>query len=191
RDAGSAGGSVSGAGGSVTGGAGGMGPTDLAPCSCVDPTTPMTTLAACVESCNRTGLAGCNWGHVSCGRTTSGECRCSPYGVSANGAQNFCDMLGLWHAHSQPWNGLPTDATVTFKDDWTLLGEPEFHGKWSLDQSTLTISETTGNDMDCPFPDQWTVQASPDCMTLELNPIASGCTGGRRDLYWNVTITRN
>src|SRR5262249_53492526 len=40
RDAGSAGGSVSGAGGSVTGGAGGMGPTDLAPCSCVDPTTP-------------------------------------------------------------------------------------------------------------------------------------------------------
>jgi len=101
-----------------------------------------------------------------------------------------CSILGSWRTHSQPWNDLSTDAVITFYQDGTLSGVPEFTGRWSLVGTAFTIIETSGPDMNCDQEDHWTLTFSPDCRTAPLVPIGSGCTGARRYLDWDVTLTR-
>lgn len=101
-----------------------------------------------------------------------------------------CTLLGAWSTDSAPWNGESTDAVITFNGDGTLTGEPSFTGSWFLTGSTLTIQNTVGPDMTCPFADHWTLTFSGDCLTAPLVPIDSGCTGARRYLDWNVTLKR-
>jgi len=164
---------------------------ELAACTCVDPTAPQTTLAECKHACVASGLALCDWGGMTCAPGIGGEpCGCDTYGLPAPGGAGFCQLLALWHTHSQPWNGLSTDATITFARDWTLTGVPYFTGKWSLDGTKLSIWGTTGQDMTCDYPDDWTLTFSQDCNTAPLIPIGSGCTGARRYLDWDVTLTR-
>ncbi len=101
-----------------------------------------------------------------------------------------CSLLGFWSTQSAPWNGESTDAFITFLSDGTLTGVPYFTGSWSIAGSTLTIQNTVGADMTCVFPDHWTLTFSGDCATAPLVPIDSGCTGARRYLDWNVTLSR-
>jgi hypothetical protein len=101
-----------------------------------------------------------------------------------------CSLLGEWKAYSAPWNGKSTDAEISFLSDGFLKGTPSFTGSWFLTGSTLTIQNTVGPDMTCSFPDHWTLTFSDDCQTAPLLPIDSGCTGARRYLDWNVTLTR-
>ncbi len=107
-----------------------------------------------------------------------------------NQGGGVCYVTGEWHTHSAPWNGLSTDATIVLDQDGTLHGTPEFSGKWSLEGRTLSIFATVGQDMTCEYPDTWTLTFSDDCNTAPLVPIGSGCTGARRYLDWNVTLTR-
>jgi len=102
-----------------------------------------------------------------------------------------CSLLGEWSAYSLPWNGQSTAAVITFVKDGTLSGTPSFTGSWLLEGSTLTIRDTVGADMTCPFSDHWLLTFSSDCQTAPLVPIDSGCTGARRYLDWDVTLTRN
>ncbi len=109
---------------------------------------------------------------------------------SAAGA-GACSLLGTWATHSAPWNGESTDNEITFKSDGELVGGTYFMGSWSLAGSTLTIENTTGLDMTCEFADHWTLGFSADCQTAPLLPIDGGCTGARRYLNGNVTLTRS
>jgi hypothetical protein len=101
-----------------------------------------------------------------------------------------CTILGSWQTHSLPWNFQSTDAVITFYQDGTLSGVPEFKGRWSLVGTAFTIIETSGPDMNCDQEDHWTLTFSPDCRTAPLLPTGSGCTGARRYLDWDVTLTR-
>jgi hypothetical protein len=110
---------------------------------------------------------------------------------SPTGGSTTCSLLGAWHTHSSLWNGLSTDAVITFKADGTLTGVPTFSGLWTLEGTKLTISGTVGEDMNCDAPDYWTLTYSQDCGSAPLHPISSGCIGARRYLDWDVTLTRN
>jgi hypothetical protein len=48
-----------------------------------------------------------------------------------------------------------------------------------------------GDDMTCSYADHWTLTFGHDCQTAPLLPLGSGCTGSRRYLDWNVTLTRD
>jgi hypothetical protein len=161
-----------------------------APCSCADPTSPITTLAECQSACVEGSLAGCNWGNLGCAVGQGGEaCGCTPVGLlRPDGA--LCYVTGEWHTHSAPWNGMSTDAKIEFRQDGTLHGSPEFSGNWSLQGTTLSVFSTVGQDMTCEYPDTWTLTFNADCNTAPLVPIGSGCTGARRYLDWDVTLTR-
>jgi len=108
-----------------------------------------------------------------------------------------CSLLGSWDTHSAPWKGEPTDAYLTFYADGSFtgagaaIGAGKFTGSWSLTGSTLTIQNTVGPDMTCSSADDWTLTYSSDCRTAPLLPIGSECTGARRYLDWNVTLTRS
>lgn len=161
-----------------------------APCSCVDPTSPVTTRAECQSACVQGNLAGCNWGNQLCAVGLGGEaCGCTPVGLLQPDG-DLCYVTGQWHTHSAPWNGMSTDARIEFRQDGTIHGTPEFSGKWSLEGTKLSVFSTVGQDMTCEFPDYWTLTFSDDCNTAPLVPIGSGCTGARRYLDWDVTLTR-
>jgi len=116
----------------------------------------------------------------------------TPHVVDAGAASDggTCSLLGDWNARSAPWNGKSTDAEISFLSEGFLRGTPSFTGTWFLTGSTLTIQNTVGLDMTCSSPDHWTLTFSDDCQTAPLLPIDSGCTGARRYLDWNVTLTR-
>jgi hypothetical protein len=101
-----------------------------------------------------------------------------------------CSLLGTWNTHSAPWNGMSTDAVITFDPDGTLTGRPSFTGTYAFAAGQLQVLTTSGPDMNCNFTDTWTVLFSADCATATLDPIDSGCTGARRYLDWSVTLTR-
>ena len=126
---------------------------------------------------------------TSTSTSTSTSTGCSIAGVAAPPGSS-CNLLGEWALHSNPWNGLSTDARITFCADGTLTGEPSFTGKWSLAGSELSISDTRGADMTCGYTDHWTLAFKGDCITAPLLPIDSGCTGSRRYLDWDVTLSR-
>jgi len=121
--------------------------------------------------------------------STSTSSGCSIAGVAAPPGSS-CNLLGEWSLHSNPWKGLSTDARITFCADGTLTGDPSFTGKWSLAGSELSISDTKGADMTCEYADHWTLAFKGDCITAPLLPIDSGCTGSRRYLDWDVTLSR-
>ena len=143
--------------------------------------------AVCVAGCGgRVGeqqelVDPASSGDASAAHSSSSE------GTTTPGA---CNLLGTWHTHSAPWNGLSTDAVITFETDGTLSGMPAFHGRWSVVETRLSIFATTGQDMNCTYEDHWTLTYSADCKTAPLLPIDSGCTGARRFLDWDVTLTR-
>jgi hypothetical protein len=68
---------------------------------------------------------------------------------------------------------------------------PSFSGHYALQGTELTVLDTVGPDMTCHFPDHWTLTFQDDCTVAPLLPIDSGCTGARRYLDWDVTLTRN
>ena len=108
----------------------------------------------------------------------------------SQGPAGTCSLIGAWSTHSAPWNGESTDAVISFGSDGSLTGQPSFTGTWLLTDSTLTIQNTVGPDMTCAYSDHWTLTFSSDCRTAPLLPIDSGCTGSRRYLDWDVTLTR-
>jgi hypothetical protein len=144
------------------------------------PTTGTGGASAVDASTARTSAGGATTG-------TAGECALTePSALPADS----CNLLGAWNLNSAPWNGLSTKALIIFCAGGTLLGVPSFNGKWSLVDSNLSIWGTTGQDMTCAADDHWTLTFSADCATAPLIPISSGCTGARRYLDWDVTLTR-
>ena len=134
--------------------------------------------------------ASCYSLSVCCG----GEVRCAhvappPIDAGPPADAGACNLLGTWATHSALWNGKSTDNEITFKSDGILVGNTYFVGSWSLVGSTLTIENTSGLDMDCAFADHWTLTFSADCQTAPLLMIDSGCSGARRYLDGNVTLT--
>ncbi len=169
-------------------------------CGCDDGGTTWSTAVACgsIATCNDNGIShpvGSTWpcGCNTCGCDDGGTSwsttiACGPTSPADAGAG--CSLLGAWHTHSAPWNGMSTDAVITFNADGTLTGNPMFTGTYSYDGSTLRILTTSGPDMNCGYTDTWTVSFGADCSTAPLQPVGSGCTGARRYLDWNVTLTR-
>lgn len=109
-----------------------------------------------------------------------------------------CDLLGTWETISGPWNGQSTDSYVTFNADGTLTGViyPDggttpvvaYTGTYTAGGGQLIIISTMGENMNCAYPDSWTVPALSDCSIVPLDPQGSGCTGARKYLDWAVTL---
>ena len=87
-----------------------------------------------------------------------------------------------------PWNGLSTETRISFYNDGTFTG-PDFKGHFWFDGTNLIIIDSVGPDMTCDQTAQWTVAYTSDCSTAALVPVGDNCTGARRYLDWNVTLT--
>lgn len=184
--AGAAGGPFSGASGSYPGPCCNWVPS----CDSADQAMYGTTQCPVGASCYK--LDGCCGAFTFCAHFDT-----PPVDAGPPGDGGACTLLGDWDAHSAPRNGESSSASITFKSDGSLSGAPSslnsgspFTGFWSLAGSTLTIQNTVGPDMTCAYPDHWTLTFSDDCQTAPLIPIDSGCTGARRYLDWDVTLTR-
>ena len=165
--------------------------------SCDSDDQTLSSSAVCPSGAECYSRMGCcnfvtycaHWSTVDAGPATVDA---GPAMVDAGPADSgACSLLGTWHTHSAPWNNQSTDAQIFFANNGTLSGMPAFVGKWEVVGSELTIHDTVGADMNCSYADRWTLTFSQDCQTAPLLPIGSGCTGARRYLDWDVTLTRD